>query len=312
MKGACEDSQLPHIKDCKSAKVMWDTLKTVHVTNQARINVHYYFEDLYTRKDVDGTSMADHIAAMLNIKQQINDAGESLDDIHVARAMVLSLPKTQSWDIIKIQLFDLEPAKLTIDMVSTKLQSEANHPTHEKGASNSALYVQKKDTHKHKKGSGKGPYAICHDEGHSGHKAKECPHDYKDRDKAKAESQPQSTNFTVSNLQDLGTHEIGQVFIAIGGIPDTNDILLDSVATSHMFCEHHLFSSYTSSTENETMSVGDKCALVVAGQGSITFKNQLMNGVRTVVLHGALYVPQLTTNLISLGRYSVMVLRSTV
>jgi hypothetical protein len=61
--------------------------------------------------------MANHIAAMLNIKQQINDAGKSLDDIHVARAMVLSLPKTQSWDIIKIQLFDVEPDKLTIDMV---------------------------------------------------------------------------------------------------------------------------------------------------------------------------------------------------
>jgi hypothetical protein len=68
MKGACKDSQLPHVKDCTSAKEMWDTLKKVHVTNQAHINVHYYFEDLYTRKYVDGTPMADHIAAMLNIK----------------------------------------------------------------------------------------------------------------------------------------------------------------------------------------------------------------------------------------------------
>jgi hypothetical protein len=94
---------------------------------------------------------------------------------------------------------------------------------------------------------------VCHDGGHSGHKAKECPHDYKNRDKTKAKSQPQSANFTVSNLQDLGTREIGQVFMAVSGIPDTNDILLDSAATSHMFCEHHLFSSYTSSTENETV-----------------------------------------------------------
>jgi hypothetical protein len=53
--------------------------------------------------------------------------------------------------------------------------------------------------------------------------------------------------------------------MTVGSIPDTNNIFLDSAATSHMFCEHHLFSSYTSSTENETMSVGDKCALIVAG-----------------------------------------------
>jgi hypothetical protein len=32
--------------------------------------------------------------------------------------MVLSLLKTQSWDVIKIPLFDVEQAKLTIDMVS--------------------------------------------------------------------------------------------------------------------------------------------------------------------------------------------------
>jgi hypothetical protein len=157
---------------------MWETLKKVHIMNQACINVHYYFEDLYTCKYVDGTPMADHIAAMLDIKQQINNVGESLDNVHVAQAMVLSLPKTQSWDIIKIQLFDVEPVKLTIDTVSTKLQSEANHQVREKGTSNTALYVQKKDAHKREKGSGKGPYADCRDGGHLGHKAKECPHDY--------------------------------------------------------------------------------------------------------------------------------------
>jgi hypothetical protein len=205
--------------------------------------------------------------------------------------MVLSLPKTQSWDIIKIQLFDVEPDKLTIDTVSTKLQSEANHRMREKGTNNTALYVQKKDTCKRKKGSGKGPYVVCRDGGHSGHKAKECPHDYKNRNKAKAKSQPQSANYMVNNLRNLGTREIGQVFMTVGGIPDTNDILLDSTATSHMFCERSLFSSYASSTENETVSVGDKRALVVAGRGSVTFKNKLTNGIQTVVLHGALYVP---------------------
>jgi hypothetical protein len=76
--------------------------------------------------------------------------------------------------------------------------------------------------------------------------------------------------------------------MVVGGIPDTNNILLDGAATSHMFCERCLFSSYTSSTENGTVSVGNNRALIVAGRGSITFKNQLTNGIQTVVLHGAL------------------------
>jgi len=84
IKGACEDAQLPYVIECKTSKEMWARLKTVHQTNQSRINIHYFFEELYTRKYVDGSS-----------------------DIHVARAMIISLPKTQSWDVVKITLFEV-------------------------------------------------------------------------------------------------------------------------------------------------------------------------------------------------------------
>jgi hypothetical protein len=76
MKSACEGSQLPHVKDSMSMKDMWNTLKRIHVTNHARINVHYYFEELYTQKYVDGTPMADHITAILDLKSQIQDTGK--------------------------------------------------------------------------------------------------------------------------------------------------------------------------------------------------------------------------------------------
>jgi hypothetical protein len=96
IKGACEDSQLPYVIESKTSKEMWEQLKTVHQTNQSRINIHYFFEELYTRKYVDGSSMADHIVAMLDLKHRIEQAGEDLPDIHVTCAMIISLPKTQS------------------------------------------------------------------------------------------------------------------------------------------------------------------------------------------------------------------------
>ena len=43
--------------------------------------------------------MADHIAAMLNLGQKITATGETLPDIHIAQALILSLPHDQSWDI---------------------------------------------------------------------------------------------------------------------------------------------------------------------------------------------------------------------
>jgi hypothetical protein len=137
--------------------------------------------------------MANHIAAILDLKSQIQDAGETLDDIHIARAMVLSLPKTQSWDIIKIQLFNVKSAKLTIDAVSTKLQSEANRHACEAVGGGTALYTQKKDLGKR---DGKpDPFYACHDGGHQGHNVDECPHSRKNIE-ARANAAPQSTNLT--------------------------------------------------------------------------------------------------------------------
>jgi hypothetical protein len=211
MMGACENLQLPYVKNCKLAKEMQDTLKKVHITNQSHINVHYFFEDLYTRKYVDGMPMADHIASMLDIKQQIINAGETLEDLHVARAMVLSLPKTQSWDVIKIQLFDVESAKLTSEAVSTKLQSKANSHAREKAGGNTALYTHHKGKSKGKGSNGKGKWQAkptnkcwyCH---HLGHWTRHCPQHEEDKKKA---SGTQSANLTVSHLHDLGTREVG-------------------------------------------------------------------------------------------------------
>ena len=62
---------------------------------------------------------------MLGLKYQIEQAGEDIPDIHVARAMIISLPKTQTWDyVVKITLFEV--AKLTSEVVSSKLLQEAN------------------------------------------------------------------------------------------------------------------------------------------------------------------------------------------
>jgi len=108
MRGAVEESQWPHVTASKTSKEMWDDWKKVHQDNQKKINVHYFFEELYTRKYIDGSPMADHITAILNIKHKITQVGETIPDLHVARTMILSLPKTPSWDLIKIQLFDIE------------------------------------------------------------------------------------------------------------------------------------------------------------------------------------------------------------
>lgn len=294
MKSAAESSQWPHVAECITAKDMWEKWKKIHVTNQQAINVHYFFEELYTRKYVDGASMADHVAAMIDIRQKITAAGETLPDVHVARALVLSLPRTQSWELVKIQLFSMDSKQLTSELVSTKLQSEANRRLREKTGGETALLAEKKK-HKPKK-RGPKPDDVCNSCGEKGHWANKCPHNEK-ADKRNGGS----ANYTTGNLRDLGLRELGQVYMALDGMELDVKLILDCGATSHMFCDRSLFSAYVPSTASETISVGDGHTVPVIGRGSVRWKSRLPNGYRTVVLHGVSHVPGLAANLVSLG-----------
>jgi hypothetical protein len=67
MKGATESSQWPHVSKADTSKQMWDSWQAMYIINQQPIDFHYHFKELYTRKYMESTSMADHIAAMLDL-----------------------------------------------------------------------------------------------------------------------------------------------------------------------------------------------------------------------------------------------------
>src|ERR1700719_3411955 len=117
-----DESQWPHVSDCKTAIEMWDTWKQIHQTNRQATNAYYHLKELFTKKYVDGTSMEDHIATMLNLRQLIIQAGGTIDDLQMSQALILSFPETLSWEIITVQLIHGE--RLTPDGVSTRLQAE--------------------------------------------------------------------------------------------------------------------------------------------------------------------------------------------
>jgi len=112
----------------------------VHQTSLSEINIHYLFEELDTRKYVDGESTGEHTAYLLDLSHRITNSGEKLEDLHLAHAMVLSLPKTASWELVKIPSFELETFDL--DLVSTRLLQKANRRTREKNGGDTAFFVK--------------------------------------------------------------------------------------------------------------------------------------------------------------------------
>jgi hypothetical protein len=113
----------------------------------------------------------------------------------------------------------------------TKLQSEANRHTHEAVGGGTALYTQKKDPGKC---DGKpDPFYTCHDGGHQGYTIDDCLYSQRNI-KVQAKSAPESTNLMTHALHDLGTCNIGQVYMATtsNSTTEADDVLLYSCICS--------------------------------------------------------------------------------
>jgi len=66
MRGAIEFGQREHVQDAISfSKDMWDRLYMIHVTQRQGINVHYYYQEFYTKKWDKHTTMSEHIGSFL-------------------------------------------------------------------------------------------------------------------------------------------------------------------------------------------------------------------------------------------------------
>jgi hypothetical protein len=63
---------------------------------------------------------------MLDLRYHITTAGEDLPDKYLTCALVLTLPTSQSWELIKIRIFRLEKDAFTVENMVSILQSEAN------------------------------------------------------------------------------------------------------------------------------------------------------------------------------------------
>jgi len=93
-------------------------------------------------------------------------------------------------------------------------------------------------------------------------------------------------------------YEIRQVSMA--SIINTIDgVLLDCIATSHMFSEQHLFSLYHPLTNNKYITIGGYHHVSVAGIGSVTLTMILSNGISKLTF--TLHISILGADLISLG-----------
>ena len=164
-----------------------------------------------------------------------------------------------SWDLIKIQLFNLDTTKLTSKTIATTLQAEANYHQRDKTSETAMLAAKKAIGSKGKsqtKDKSKGPKLdnechYCHEKGHWISKCLKCEAEEKKTGAGTA-------SLAINSLQDLGSGSSSSryaefIFMA-GSIPDGGKLLLDLAVTSHMLLDHLLFMFYTPVTSCTPMT----------------------------------------------------------
>ena len=127
-------------------------------------------------------------------------------------------------------------------------------------AGDTALLTKQKRKGKPKKRSGPDDECrYCHARGHWANK---CPK--REDDERKSRAAGGSANYAAGGLRDLGTREVGQVYMAVErdhnkGPAVSRDLLLDTGASSHMFCNREFFTTCTSlpATGRNTISTAN-------------------------------------------------------
>jgi len=270
--------------------------------------------------------MSDHIGSFLQLRHRITESGQKLEDIHIVHAILLSLPHSGIWDVVKQNLLD-KGSGLTLNTVTAELLSVSDRIERERQLDKSkkkqktdqlallAKLSSNTDNPGKSKNMRKGKFkpkwrstgSTCHTCGEKGHWSPKCPKKGEDKEHTK------SGGSTHIAIESSGNHEIGKMLMALStcceiGRADiasivgaTDGILLDCAATSHMFSERHLFSSYQPLTNNEYVIVGGRNRVPVAGIGSVTLTMILPNGTLKLTLTDTLHIPTLGADLISLG-----------
>ena len=322
MRNAIEYTQRESVISIDNSQSMWDHLRTNFLGQHSGINVYYHYQQLYSKKWDGTSSISDHIGFYMNIRRRFIEAGHRVDDITIVNALLLSLPRTPTWEVVKQSLLQ-QGQKLTLEAVTTELvmvhdrvvqediaegvdkrfktlalvsQSESSSPNRGKSGNNSGGKGGNKGgknqaSRKERARQLAKPDDVCNRCGGKGHWSPVCDKPKKTKD---------SAHLAVDNRSAEG-REVGKVFMANHSPNIYPGLLLDCAASCHMFANRQFFMLYEP-LKDEYVTVGGSHKVPVEGQGVVRFRaklhgEQLCNITLTEVLH----IPALGANLVSLG-----------
>jgi hypothetical protein len=259
------DSQLAHIRSCKTPREAWAKLCNIHEA-KSLANILFLRRKFFTIKMEEEDDMLAHINKVKALADQLNGADVTISDGDVVMTLLESLPPSYEYLIVAMESRPI--SELTLDYVTSRLLHELSRRKENESRGDSAALMAKQSKNG---GGGSSSDKACFYCGKKGHIAKFC---YKRKRDEKGESANNTKTrddddeyaFTTryvswdASMSD-GKDEYAMMASNVSCNGSTSDWIVDSGATSHMSPHKTCFHSYALINPRRVI-LGDDTVLV--------------------------------------------------
>lgn len=273
---AVKPNCIQYLRNATSAKQAWQKLQDVFEDKGLYRRV-VLLRKLHRSDYHDYNSMGAYIEGIMTLVQQLADIGRVIDDKEVAEILLSGLP--QDFDVL---VSGLETANLsetlTSEAVRARLLQEEFRKSTNNGKSNDdvVLFTKRKPLKCH----------YCQKQGHIKSKCFKLKNDLKKQGSS-------DHNLAAGSADTL------LVSVSLLSVYGSVDWIVDSGCTSHMCCDMDLFRDIDMNFKSK-VTVANGEVLKCQGLGAVSLN--LNNNSDLKILPKVMFVPKLTTNLISVSQ----------
>lgn len=256
-----------HIENAKTAKEVWKNLQNAFEDSGLSRKVGLLKDLINTSLD-NCSSIEDYVNKIMSTAHKLRNIGFEVNDEWLGTLMLAGLP-----DNYKPMIMGLESSgiKISSDFIKTKLLQEV------KVSETSVFFTKHKSTpHNNTKPKGKGP--RCYNCNKYGHLKKQC---------------------TVK-VQNTNQNTFAAVFSAYNSL-NQDDWYIDSGATMHMTRRSDWMYDEESPPIHR-ITVANSEAIPVQSMGKVNIQAKLNKNEHQIQVRNVLFVPELTTNLLSVSQ----------
>lgn len=279
-----DDLQIHHIRDCKSAKEIWDTLQGVYEKDTPSNRI-YIVRQIMSQKVSEGADIEKHVTKMTELFQRLFSLGDMDPEFFKSAALLSSLP--ESYDGLVTALEARSDGQLNAKVVTEKIISEYRRRKEKDGESETAL----KASNYRNKSTDKACF-FCKKPGHFRNKCVK----YKEW-----QSRQNSNNADVKQNANIVAKAGSDEYLFVTS--SMNDgWLIDSGATCHIANSRNGFLEFSEDNHDKIHVLNDQ-VLMSKGIGTICMDVlNAENEISSVRVTNVLYVPEAGGNLLSVSR----------